>query len=117
MPPLSGFFAKLALLRASLEIGQYGIVATAIITSVLTLLAVTRMWSEVFWKPNPRPQPLDVPRFSARSAPLWLPIVGLAGLVVLLGLAVGPAFRLATQAGQQLFDPSAYIRAVLGAER
>jgi multicomponent Na+:H+ antiporter subunit D len=115
VPPLSGFFAKLALLRASLEIGQYGIVAVAICTSVLTLLAVTRIWSEVFWKPNPRQQPVALPRFSAQSAPLWLPIAVIAGLVVVLGLAVGPAFGLATQAGRQLFDPSAYIRAVLGA--
>jgi multicomponent Na+:H+ antiporter subunit D len=117
VPPLSGFFAKLALLRASLEIGQYGIVAAAICTSVLTLLAVTRMWSEVFWKPNPREQVVALPRLSAQSAPLWLPVAALAGLVVALGLAVGPAFELATHAGQQLFDPSAYIRAVLGVER
>jgi multicomponent Na+:H+ antiporter subunit D len=117
VPPLSGFFAKLALLRASLEIGQYGIVAAAICTSVLTLLAVTRMWSEVFWKPNPHLVAIALPRFSPQSAPLWLPVAVFAGLVVALGLAVGPAFRLATLAGQQLYDPSAYIHAVLGAER
>lgn len=117
VPPLSGFFAKLALLQASVEIGQYGIVAAAICTSVLTLLAVTRMWSEVFWKPNPRQEAIALPRFSARSAPLWLPVVALAGLVVVLGLAVGPVFGVATDAGQQLFDPSAYVRAVLGAEQ
>lgn len=116
VPPLSGFFAKLALLRASVEIGQYGIVAAAICTSVLTLLAVTRMWSEVFWKPNPRQEAIVLPRFSAQSAALWLPVVVLAGLVVVLGLAVGPAFGLASSAGQQLFDPAAYVRAVLGAE-
>jgi multicomponent Na+:H+ antiporter subunit D len=113
VPPLSGFFAKLALLRAGLEVGQYGIVAAAIITSVLTLLAVTRIWSEVFWKPNPRQQPLDVPGLSPASAPLWLPVAVLAACVVALGAAVGPAFALATHAGQQLFDPSAYIAAVL----
>jgi multicomponent Na+:H+ antiporter subunit D len=117
VPPLSGFFAKLALLRASLEIGQYGIVAAAVCTSVLTLLAVTRMWSEIFWKPNPRAQAVTLPRFSGHSAPLWLPVAALAALVVALGLAVGPAFGLATYAGQQLFDPSAYIHAVLGAEQ
>src|SRR5690606_28814600 len=61
VPPLSGFFAKLALLRASLEIGQYGIVAAAIGTSVLTLLAVSRIWSEVFWNPNPGQQTLRLP--------------------------------------------------------
>jgi multicomponent Na+:H+ antiporter subunit D len=115
VPPLSGFFAKLALLRASLEIGQYGIVAAAICTSVLTLLAVTRIWSEVFWKPNPREEAVALPRFSAQSAALWLPVAALAACVVVLGLAVGPAFGLAAQAGQQLFDPSAYMQAVLGA--
>jgi multicomponent Na+:H+ antiporter subunit D len=117
VPPLSGFFAKLALLRASLAIGQYGIVAAAICTSVLTLLAVTRMWSEVFWKPQPHGKVVALPRLSARSAALWLPFAALAGLVVAMGLAVGPAFGLAAQAGQQLFDPSAYLHAVLGAER
>lgn len=114
VPPLSGFFGKLALLRASLEVGQYGIVAAAIITSILTLLAVTRVWSEVFWKPNPSQEPVALPRLSAANAALWLPPIMLAACVVALGLAVGPAFRLASHAGQQLFDPSAYVVAVLG---
>jgi multicomponent Na+:H+ antiporter subunit D len=114
VPPLSGFFAKLALLRASLESGQYGIVAAAIVTSVLTLLAVTRVWSEVFWKPNPRPRALALPPLSAQSISLWLPVAVLAASVVVLGLAIGPVFALATEAGYQLFDPSAYINAVLG---
>src|SRR5690606_40772186 len=35
VPPLSGFFAKLALLRASIEAGQYGLVATALWTRAL----------------------------------------------------------------------------------
>jgi multicomponent Na+:H+ antiporter subunit D len=117
VPPLSGFFAKLALLRAGLQVGQYGIVAAAIVTSVLTLLAVTRVWSEVFWKPNPGPRPLVLPPPSLRSTSLWLPMVTLAASVVVLGLGVGPAFALATQAGQQLFEPAAYIGAVLGEAR
>jgi multicomponent Na+:H+ antiporter subunit D len=114
VPPLSGFFAKLALLQASLAIGQYGIVAAALITSLLTLLAVSRLWSEIFWKPYPRRRPLALPRFSARNAMLWAPLAALAATVVLLGVAIGPAFRLASEAGQQLFDPSAYLLAVLG---
>jgi multicomponent Na+:H+ antiporter subunit D len=114
VPPLSGFFAKLALLQASLAIGQYGIVAAALLTSVLTLLAVSRLWSEIFWKPYPRRRPLALPRFTARNAMLWAPLAALAAAVVLLGVAIGPAFRLASEAGQQLFDPSAYLLAVLG---
>jgi multicomponent Na+:H+ antiporter subunit D len=114
VPPLSGFFAKLALLQASLAIGQYGIVAAALITSVLTLLAVTRIWSEVFWKPHPREGSLRLHPRAPGNALLWLPLAALAAAVVLLGVAVGPAFRLASEAGQQLFEPSAYMLAVLG---
>jgi multicomponent Na+:H+ antiporter subunit D len=114
VPPLSGFFAKLALLQASLAVGQYGIVVAALLTSVLTLLAVTRVWSELFWKPDPNRQALALPRFSGRGALLWLPLAGLAAAVVALGVAIGPAFHLASEAGRQLYDPSAYMLAVLG---
>jgi multicomponent Na+:H+ antiporter subunit D len=41
IPPFSGFFAKLALLRAGLAAGLAAIVATALVASLLTLLAVT----------------------------------------------------------------------------
>ncbi len=117
VPPLSGFFAKLALLRASLESGQYAIVAAAVVTSILTLLAVSRIWSEVFWKPNPRPQALVLPPMAGQTVSLWVPLVALAACIVVLGLAVGPAFGLASQAGQQLFERAGYLDAVFGGAR
>lgn len=53
LPPLSGFFAKLALIRAGLEIEQYAIVTIALVVGVLTLFSMTKIWSEAFWKPAP----------------------------------------------------------------
>lgn len=114
VPPFSGFFAKLALLQASIEIGAYGIVMAAIVTSILSLLAVTRIWSEVFWKPNPRPKPIRVPDFSLSNLPIWGPLIGLAASLFILGVVIGPVFAISSQAGQQLYDPSLYIQAVLG---
>ncbi|MBX3395387.1 MAG: Na+/H+ antiporter subunit D [Phycisphaerae bacterium] len=61
MPPLSGFFAKLALIRAGLEIEQYAIVTIALVVGVLTLFSMTKIWSEAFWKPAPVPS-LDAAR-------------------------------------------------------
>ena len=123
VPPLSGFFAKLALLRAGLETGQYVIVATALIVSLLTLFTITRIWSEVFWKPATG----HVGRLAsdgrgawasggAYSLLLWTPIVVLAGSTVTLGLAAGPIFALAGQAAEQLLDPAGYINVVLGTQ-
>jgi multicomponent Na+:H+ antiporter subunit D len=115
VPPLSGFFAKLGLLRAGLAAGQYAIVAAMLVASFLTLLAVARIWSEVFWKDAPaggEPVALGggwAPPSLARS-----PIVALAALIVTLGLAAGPVFELAQQAAGQLYEPSGYIRTVLG---
>jgi len=51
LPPLSGFFAKLALVRAGLETGQFAIVAVALGVSLLTLFSMMKIWNEAFWKP------------------------------------------------------------------
>jgi multicomponent Na+:H+ antiporter subunit D len=116
IPPLSGFFAKLALLRAGLADGQYAIVATALIASFLTLLSVTRIWSEVFWKDPPADvAPIAAARGVLASPALaQAPIVVLAALIVALGLAAGPVFDLAQQAARQLSEPARYVQNVLG---
>ena len=41
------------------------------------------------------------------------PIVTLAVLAVVMGVAAGPFFDLAQQAGEQLMNPEPYIREVL----
>jgi multicomponent Na+:H+ antiporter subunit D len=53
IPPLSGFFAKLALVQAGLAAKQYAIVATALGVSILTLFSMIKIWTEAFWKPLP----------------------------------------------------------------
>jgi multicomponent Na+:H+ antiporter subunit D len=121
IPPLSGFFAKLALLRAGLEIGQYAVVAAALAVSVLTLFSMTKIWAEAFWRPLPE----DLERLSgaaASGAPpargplaqLVAPIAALAALTVLMGLLAEPVYRVSERAADQLLDRDGYIRAVLG---
>jgi multicomponent Na+:H+ antiporter subunit D len=120
VPPLSGFFAKLALLEAGIAAQQYAIVVTAIIASVLTLLTIVRFWSEVFWKPVPLAAGAlgngqGMLLMHGRDALfLWTPIITMVALIVAIGLAAGPVFGLAQAAGQQLFDPIEYMRVVLG---
>ncbi|NJK81537.1 MAG: Na+/H+ antiporter subunit D [Chloroflexaceae bacterium] len=50
IPPLSGFWAKFALIRAGLETQQYAIVAASLVVSVLTLFSMTKIWAEAFLK-------------------------------------------------------------------
>jgi multicomponent Na+:H+ antiporter subunit D len=111
IPPLSGFFAKLALVRAGLENAEYLIVATALGVGLLTLFSMTKIWGEAFWKPA------DVAGTApVAGAGVWIlaPIAGLALVTVALGLVGQPFLNLAAQAAEQLLDQTGYIDAVLG---
>jgi multicomponent Na+:H+ antiporter subunit D len=115
IPPLSGFFAKLALVQAGLAIEQYAIVAVALVVSPLTLLSMTKIWAEVFWKARPPSADGTRPPVGPRGmATMLLPIAVLAAITVTLGLAAEPVFALSTRAAEQLLDPTGYIEAVMG---
>jgi multicomponent Na+:H+ antiporter subunit D len=114
MPPLSGFWAKFTLVRAGLEVEQYAIVATALGVGLLTLFSMTKIWAEAFWKEKAEAKDEDQARMRQTGLPLLLPIIILATVTVIIGLATEPVFHLATQAAEQLLNPADYIRAVLG---
>lgn len=112
LPPLSGFFAKLALVVAGFQMRQFTIVAIALAVSFMTLYSMTKVWNEVFWKernnlPNRSP-------FNPVSAWMWLPTLSLVALSVLAGIFAEPLLALSMQAAAQLAHPEVYIQAVLG---
>jgi len=53
LPPLSGFFSKLFLVKSSLSLAEYWIVGVALVVGLLTLLSMLKIWAEVFWKEMP----------------------------------------------------------------
>lgn len=114
IPPLSGFWAKFALIRAGLEIEQYAIVATALLVSLLTIFSMTKIWAEAFWKADPAPHkahPLQNRPLKSLSY-LILPIIVLAAITIIIGLFSEPFFVLAQRAAEQLLHPQEYIDAV-----
>ena len=124
LPPLSGFVAKLILIRAALDLGEYVVAAVALGVSLLTLYSMSKIWNSVFWREDPDVE-TGPPELIAGEHPpgplarwelfcLVLPIVGLAVLTVLIGLFSGPLYLWAETAARDLLDPGAYVRAVLG---
>lgn len=114
IPPLSGFWGKLALVQAGLESGAYLVVAAALGVSVLTLYYLLNAWIELFWKNCPECA-AGLHHLSAqRRRQLYGPAVLLALGSVLLGSVPEPFFRLCRQAAEQLLHNEPYIRAVLG---
>jgi multicomponent Na+:H+ antiporter subunit D len=113
IPPLSGFWGKLVLVKAGIEAGQYAVTAVALAVSLLTLYSMTKLWNEAFWKEPPEGR--EVPAAPVPGTLLG-PVVALAAITVAVGLGAGPVFDLASRAAVQLADPSQYVRAVLGPE-
>lgn len=118
IPPLSGFWAKVTLVRAGLATEQYAIVAVALGVSLLTLFSMMKIWTEAFWKARPAAEEGDfVPPAAFSSSLSWLllllPTGALATVTVTLGLAAEPFFVLALRAAEQLLSPAEYIQTVL----
>ncbi|MFC4126151.1 Na+/H+ antiporter subunit D [Nocardia rhizosphaerae] len=139
IPPFSGFIGKVALLEAGAADGSvlaWVLVGGAIVTSLLTLYAVARVWSKAFWRPREeapeghlvaaKPPTLvedstDV-SYEDRADPGRMPglmVLATTGLVA-AGLALtvlaGPILGIAERAAADLDNPAVYIGAVLGAE-
>jgi multicomponent Na+:H+ antiporter subunit D len=111
IPPLSGFWAKLVLVKAALDAREWVATGVALAVSVLTLFSMVKIWSETYWKdapPDAAPGPTRLPALVVG------PIAALVLLTLALGLGAGPVFDLASRAAAQLADPSQYVRAVLG---
>ena len=54
IPPFSGFLGKLALVQAGVDDHRwlsYVAVAAAVVTSLLTLYAIAKVWNRAFWQP------------------------------------------------------------------
>lgn len=139
IPPFSGFIGKVTLLEAGAADGSvlaWVLVGGSVVTSLLTLYAVARVWSKAFWRPREeapeghltaaRPPTLvedstDV-YYEDRADPGRMPVLmvlATAGLVVaglVLTVAAGPVLGIAERAAGDLNDPSVYIDAVLGTE-
>ncbi len=111
IPPLSGFWGKLVLVKAGLDSGHYAVTAIALAVSLLTLFSMTKLWNEAFWKEPPEGRAVATGRVPWT---LLGPVVALAAITVAVGLGAGPVFDLASRVAAQLVDPSQYVRAVLG---
>ncbi|RBY74640.1 Na+/H+ antiporter subunit D [Blastococcus sp. TF02-09] len=71
IPPFSGFIGKLGLLEAGIADGGWlpvVLVAGGAMTSLLTLVAVSRVWSRAFWRPPAQAPADDTARAAAADA-------------------------------------------------
>ncbi|BBZ79313.1 putative cation antiporter NADH dehydrogenase subunit [Mycolicibacterium anyangense] len=139
IPPFSGFIGKVALLEAGAQSGSvlaWLLVAGSVVTSLLTLYVVARVWTKAFWRAR-----VDAPEGAmADSAPsallehysqdvafvdrddvgrmpigMVVPTMSLIAVGLALTVAAGPLFSYSDRAADEVLDRGQYISAVLGA--
>ncbi|WP_059015609.1 Na+/H+ antiporter subunit D [Mycobacterium sp. M26] len=138
IPPFSGFIGKVALLEAGTQSGSvlaWLLVGGSLLTSLLTLYVVARVWTKAFWRAR-----VDAPEGAmADSAPSVLlddysqdvafvdrddvgrmpigmlaPTMSLIAVGLALTVAAGPIFSYSDRAADEVLDRGQYISAVLG---
>ncbi len=113
IPPLSGFWAKLSVVKAGLMEEHYWLVGISLTVAVLTLYSMTKIWAEAFWKDPPKDNETAPQLKPKLPACMLAPCIALAILTAGIGLLSNPLFELADAASQQLLNPDAYIAEVL----
>lgn len=112
VPPLSGFWAKLAVIRAALLAEFYVGAAVALFTGMLTLLSMIKIWNEAFWKAAPDDAPAVEPLRRRRIALLAGPAVVLMVLTVLIGLFPQVLYDWTNAAAHHVVHREGYLHAV-----
>lgn len=120
IPPLSGFWPKLFLFEAAFDTESYIMIGALIFASFITLVVIAKLWSQIFWKANPKIVVVNrqLPSFMelswSKRALLITPLLLLTAVSLYIGLGAENIVKLSSQIANDLMDPSAYIEAVLG---
>jgi len=109
LPPFSGFWPKVMLTKAAIDIGAWWLAASILVSGFLLTIAFARMFLLCFWRSSPPGMKEVAP---LETVPSFIPLVALTALVVGFGLFPESIMQLSQQAADQLADPSAYIRSV-----
>lgn len=122
IPPFSGFLGKVGLIQAGVQDGTWPalvVVVGSVLTSLLTLYAVARIWGRAFWSENARGLTGEGPLRGGHHEALGVGVLLPTAAMVLVGVGItvvaGPLFDITTRAAVDLMTPAHYVEAVLGA--
>ena len=109
LPPLSGFIGKVILLDAVPAGSQSWLWTLILLTSLLSLVALARTGSQLFWRAEAWPADLHVPAAPQRLKVAATALLLTYGIGLVLGGGAVMAYAQATAA--QLLGPAGYIQA------
>jgi len=108
LPPFSGFWPKVMLVKAALDIGAWWLAAALLIAGFLTTIATGRLFLLAYWRDGTT---LAV-NVAALPAATVAPLAALTLVALLIGLYPEPLLSAVQSAAAGLADPSAYEKSV-----
>ncbi|WP_040513057.1 Na+/H+ antiporter subunit D [Gracilibacillus halophilus] len=109
IPPFSGFIGKLLLIQGAMETGEVTIAMISLLSSLLILLSVMRIFVRGFW--GEKDESIQPNSKAARG--FIAPIVFLLFFSVVLGVGAEWFYPGADAIGEYLMNPQDYIESVL----
>ncbi len=109
LPPFSGFWPKVILVKAALDTGAWWLAAAMLLTGFLTTIVFGRIFLLAYWRPT-AVEDAVVPAQIVWQA--GLPLAALTALVIGFGLFPEQLLHLTQLAADGLEDPSAYLHSV-----
>jgi multicomponent K+:H+ antiporter subunit D len=110
LPPLSGFLGKMLILQSAPSADTGAVWAVILITSLMTIVALARSGSQVFWREDVAPEPIALPPPPSRAALLAVVVLLVYGGAI--AVAPAPLLRYAKATAGQLLAPSIYLESV-----
>lgn len=121
IPPLSGFWPKINLIKAGFINDSYITVGAIIFASFITLVIIAKMWAEVFWK-NGRELPLRSnfgyleKMRNMKKLQFIVPVALLSVVSLYIGFGAEHIQQLSARIADELMNNQGYIDAVLNAK-
>jgi multicomponent Na+:H+ antiporter subunit D len=115
LPPISGLWPKVVLLKASLDIGAWWLAAAMLVSAFLITLTLARLVLFAYWRPNmsvTNGGQLPPPVSCRADWRVTLPLAILTGLTIFFGIFPEPLLDLSQNAAAGLANPNAYINSV-----
>ncbi|WP_026529332.1 Na+/H+ antiporter subunit D [Haematomicrobium sanguinis] len=123
IPPFSGFLGKVGIMEGGAAVGTwlaYVLIGASVVTSLLTLLVMARIWNRAFWrKPEDAEYPdkllfsKDTGETKAMPASMVGPTIALVGAGLAFTVLAGPIFQASEHAAADMLERTPYIEAVL----
>ncbi|WP_157015058.1 Na+/H+ antiporter subunit D [Mesorhizobium xinjiangense] len=114
LPPLSGLWPKVMLVKASVDGGAWWLAFAILLSGFLTTIALGRVFILAFWRNSPTAGD-DSADFggAGKARPGGYMVLGMLALpMIAIGVYPDPFMQLADVAAAGLLDPSGYIQAV-----